>query len=161
MGWVCGYAIGGRISDGFEFGLVFGVGFKPAAVLRLLWYRLGLFMYSWSSFFRREYASLRLALFMITAMALWHRAGISSSSGGSGSCKTSLACVLVCMLCVKSVVICVSDFGLGSMLFAVFLSRVMRFSYLVSDFVIGGCSFVAVSFEVGWVIGHIVWASRW
>ena len=38
---------------------------------------------------------------------------------------------------------------------------VMRFSCLVSDFVIGGCSFVVVSLEGGWVIGQIVWASRW
>ena len=26
LGWVGGYAIGGWVSDGFEFGLVFGVG---------------------------------------------------------------------------------------------------------------------------------------
>ena len=40
-------------------------------------------------------------------------------------------------------------FGLGSMLLAVFLSRVMRFRCLVSDFVMGGCSFVFVSLGVG------------
>ena len=40
---------------------------------------------------------MRFALFTIDAMALWHRAGISSSSGGSGSYMTSLACVCVCL----------------------------------------------------------------
>ena len=101
---------------------------------------------------------MRLTLFMITAMALWHRAGISSSSGGSGS---SLACVRVCVVCAESVVTCVSVFGLGSMFVAVFLSRMMRLSCLVSDFVMGGCSFVFVSLGGGWAIGHIVWARRW
>ena len=101
-----------------------------------------------------------LALFMITAMALWHRAGMSSSLGGSGSFRTSLACVRVCMVCAELVVVGVSVFGLGSMLLAVFLSRVMRLSCLVSDFVMGGCSFVFVSFGGGWVIGQIVWARR-
>ena len=90
-----------------------------------------------SSIFRRENASLRFALFMITAMALWHRAGISSSAGGSGSCSTSMACLRVCLVRVESFVIGVSVFGLRSMLLAVFLSRVMRFSCLVSDIVMG------------------------
>ena len=106
-------------------------------------------------------ASLRFALITIVAMALWHSAGISSSSGRSGSCKTSFACVRVCVVLLGSVVICVSVFGLGSMLLAVFLSLVMRFSCLVSDFVMGGCSFVVVSLEGGWAIDHIAWASRW
>ncbi len=114
------------------------------------------FLYSWSSFFLRESASLRFALFTIAAMALWHRAGISSSSGGSGSCKTSLACVRVCVVLLGLVVNGVSVFGLGTMLFAVFLSLVMRLSCRVSDFVIGGCSFVFVSFGGGWFIGQIV-----
>ena len=99
---------------------------------------------------------MRFALFMIAAMALWHRAGIPYSSGGSGSCRTSLACVRVCVVCMGSVVICVSVFSLGSMLLAVFLSRGMRFSCLVPDFVMGGYSFVVVSLGGGWAIGHIV-----
>ncbi len=103
---------------------------------------------------------MRFALFMITAMALWHRAGISSSSGGSGSCRTSLACARVCVVLLGFVVSGVSVFGLGSMLFVVFLSLVMRLSCLVSDFVMGGCSFVFVSFGGGWVIGQIAWARR-
>ena len=66
----------------------------------------------------------------------------------------------VCVVLLGLVVNDVSLFGLGSMLFAVFLSRVMRLSCLVSDFVMGGCSFVFVSFGGGWVIGQIVWARR-
>ena len=118
-------------------------------------------MYCWSSFFRSESASLRLALLMITAMALWHRAEISYIFGGSGSCRTSLACVRVCVVCVESVVASVSVFGLGNMILAVFMSRVIRFSCLVSDFVMGGCSFLFISLKGGWAIGHIVWARQW
>ncbi len=54
----------------------------------------------------------------------------------------------------------VSVFGLGSMLLAVFMSLVMRLSCRVSDFVMGGCSFVFVSLGDGWAIGQIVWARR-
>ena len=85
----------------------------------------------------------------MAAMALWHSAGISSSSGGSGICRISLACVHVCVGVLGLDVIGVSVFDLGSMLLAAFLSLVMRFSCLVSDFVIGGCSFVVVSCEGG------------
>ena len=58
------------------------------------------------------------------------------------------------------VVIGVSVFGLGSMLLTAFLSLVMRFSCLVSDLVMGGCSFMVVSRVGGWAIGQICWASR-
>ena len=74
----------------------------------------------------------------MAAMALCHSAGISSSSGGSGSCRTSLACVHSCVVLLGLVVIGVSVFGLWSMLLAAFLSVVMRFSCLVSYFVMGG-----------------------
>ncbi len=87
---------------------------------------------------------MRLALFMIVIIALWHRAGISSSCGGSLSCSTSVACVRVCVVRVVSVAFGVLAFGLGSMFLAVFLSIEMRFSCLVSDFVMGGCSLVLV-----------------
>ena len=110
--------------------------------------------------YSQQSASLRFALSMNTTMALWHRAGISSISGGSGSCRISLACVRVCVVLLGLVVIGVTVFGFGSMLFAVFLSLVMRLSCLVSDFVRGGCSSVFVSLGGGWVIGHIVWARR-
>ena len=52
-------------------------------------------------------------------------------------------------------------FGLGSMLLALFLSRVSRFSCFVSDFGMGGCSLVLVSHVGGWAIDRIVWARRW
>ena len=72
-----------------------------------------------------------------------------------------VACVRVCVFLAGSVVVGASVFGLGSMFFAVFLSLVMRLSCLVSDFVMGGCSFVVVSREGGWAVGQIFWASRW
>ncbi len=117
-------------------------------------------LYSWSSFSRRESASLRFDLFTIVAMALWHKAGISSSSDGSESCRISLAWVRVCVVCLVLGVIGVSVFGLESMLLAVFLSLVIRFSCHVSDFVMGGCRFVFVSLGDGWAIGQIFWARR-
>ena len=86
---------------------------------------------------------------------------MSSSLGGSGSFRISMACVRVCMVSAELVVVDVLVFGLGSMLLAVFLSRVMRLRYLVSDFVMGGCSFMFASLGGGWAIGHIVWARRW
>ena len=92
---------------------------------------------------------MRLALLMIMAMALLHRAGISSMLGGSGSCSTSLACVWICLVCWGSVAVGVLVFGLGSMFLAVFLSRVMRFSCLVYNCVMGGCSLVCVSLGGG------------
>ncbi len=143
-----------------SMGWSLALGCRLAAVLRFLWYRFGLFLYSLSSFFRRVSASLRVALFTMAAIALWHSAGISSSSGGSGSCKTSLACVRVCVGFWGLVVIGVSVFGLWSMMLAAFLSLVMHFSCLVSDFVMGGCNFGVVSREGGWAIGQICWASR-
>ena len=86
---------------------------------------------------------------MIVAMALLHKAGMSFRLGGSGSCSTSMACVWVCLMCCGSVVVGVWFFGLGIVFFAVFLSRVIRFSCLVSDFVMGGCSLVFVLLMCG------------
>ena len=115
------------------------------------------FLYRWSSFFRRESDSLRFALFI----ALWHRVGMSSSFGGSWSCSTSVACVRVCVVRGVSMAFGVSVFGLGSKFLAMFRSFEMRFSCLVSDFVMGGYNLVLVWFCGGCVIGHIVWARRW
>jgi len=92
---------------------------------------------------------LRLALVMIAAMVLLHKAGMSSTLGGSRSCSTSLACAWVSLVYWGSIVDGVLVFGLGSMRLAVFLSRVMRFNCLVSYFVMGGCSFVVVSYVGG------------
>ncbi len=49
-----------------------------------------------------------------------------------------MSCVWVFVVLVGSVVIGASIFGLGSMFCAVFLSRVIRLSCRVSDFVMGG-----------------------
>ncbi len=121
-----------------------------------------LFLYSWSSFFRRESASLRFALLIIEAMALLHRAGMSSSLGGLERwsrasawlcvcvyvcvcvCVYVCVCVCVCLVCWESVLLTLLVLGLESMLSAVFLSHVMRLYYLVSDFVMGGCILVFV-----------------
>ena len=91
---------------------------------------------------------MRLALFMTMAMTLLHKDGMSSRLRGLGSCSTSLACVWVYLVYWGLVVVGVIFFALGSMRLAVFLSRVIRFSCLVSDFVMG-CSFVVVSFVGG------------
>ena len=87
---------------------------------------------------------MRLALFMIVAMALLHKAGMSSNLGEFESCSTSLAYVWVFLVCWGSAVDGLLVFGLGTIRLAVFLSRVMRFSCLVSDFVMGGRSLVLV-----------------
>ena len=59
-----------------------------------------------------------------------------------------MACVRVCVVLVVSIVVGASVFGLGSMFFAVFLSRVIRLSCLVSDFVMGGVVLCLYRFEV-------------
>ena len=74
---------------------------------------------------------------MIVAMALFHKAGMFSRLGESGSCSTSLACVWVYLVCWGSIVGGVLVFGLGSIRLAVLLSRVIRFNCLVFDFVMG------------------------
>ena len=81
---------------------------------------------------------MRFALFMIVVIALWHKTGISSRCGGSARWSTSVACVRVYVVRVVSVTFGVLAFGLGSMILAAFLSLEMRFSCLVSDFVMGG-----------------------
>ncbi len=102
---------------------------------------------------------MRLALFIIVAMALLYKTGMFSKLGGYGSCSTSLACVWVCLVCCGSVAVIAFVYGLGSKILAVILSRVTRFSYFVSEFVMGGCNFMFVSLVSGWAVGHIVWAN--
>ena len=75
---------------------------------------------------------------MMVAIALSHKVGMSSRLGGSGSFSTSLACVWVCFVRCGSMSVVALVFDLGSKFLAVLLSRVMRFSYLVFDFVTGG-----------------------
>jgi hypothetical protein len=93
---------------------------------------------------------MRLALFIIVAMALLHKAGMSSRLDGFGSFSTSLlACVIwVCLVCWKCVVDDVLVFGLGSIRLAVFMSRVIRFNRLVPDFVMG----VVLCLDRVWVV---------
>ncbi len=74
------------------------------------------------------------------AIALLHMDGMSSRLGGSESCSTSLACVWVCFVCCGSALVIALVFDLGSKFLAVFLRRVIHFSCLVSDFVMGECS---------------------
>ncbi len=64
-------------------------------------------------------------------------------------------------MCCGSVAVVAFVFGLGSKFLVVCTSRVMCFSCLVSDFVMGGCSFMFVSLVGGWAIGHIIWDSWW
>ncbi len=52
------------------------------------------------------------------------------------------------MVRVVSIVIVASVFGLGSMFLAVLLSRVIRFSCFVSDFVMGGVVLCLYQFGV-------------
>ena len=112
-------------------------------------------------FFVRSWLAFRLALFVIVVIALWHKAGISPSCGGSPRRSTSVACVRVCVVRGVSMAFGVSVFGLGSRFLAMFRSLEMRFSCLVSDFGMGGCSLVLVWFCGGCVMGNIVWARRW
>ncbi len=105
--------------------------------------------------------SLRFALLMIEAMALLHRAGMSSSLGESERWNTSVACVCVCLVSWGSIVGILLVLGLGSMRLAVFLSRLMRFSCLAFAFVMGGYSLVLVLLVGDGAIGYIVWARRW
>jgi len=86
--------------------------------------------------------TLRFNLLMIEGMALLHRAGMSSSLGESRRWSTSVACVCDCFVCWGSVVSALLVLWMGSMRLTVFLSRVIRFSCLVSAFVMGGCSLV-------------------
>ena len=55
-----------------------------------------------------------------------------------------MACVRACVERGLSIAFGVSAFGLGIRFLAMFRSFEMRLSCLVSDFVMGGCSFVFV-----------------
>ena len=109
-------------------------------VLRLAWYRFGLFLYRASSFFLSLSISFRLALLMIVEMALWHREGVSSMFGVSGSWRMVVACVVVWGFSfLRSVSVgwvcvgCVGDLFLVMRLLASFRSCVRRLSCLLSE----------------------------
>ena len=63
-------------------------------VFRFAWYLFGIFLYRVSSFFLSLATSFWLALLMIVEMALWHREGMSSMFGVSGSWRMVVACVV-------------------------------------------------------------------
>ncbi len=65
-----------------RLGWSLALGWRPAMVLRWVWYRLGLCLYRASSFFLSLSLSFLFALFMIVEIALWHREDMSSLLGG-------------------------------------------------------------------------------
>ena len=96
-GWdVISFVSGSRIV--VRFGWSLALGWRPAEVFRLAWYRLGLFLYMTSSFFLSLSMSFRFALLMIIEMALWHREGMSAMLGGSVSWRMVETWVGVCVL---------------------------------------------------------------
>ena len=74
----------------------------------------------------------------MVAMVLWHRAGMSSTLGGSLSWRTSVAFVWMGVVVWVSGVGRVLVDGLGVVDWAEFLRRVMRLICLVSDLGIRG-----------------------
>ncbi len=83
----------GKVSDGVRFGWSLAHGCSSVAVVRLWWNRLGLFLYSASSYFLIESMSSVMALLRIVVMALLQSAGISEIDGGLSSLRTSEAIV--------------------------------------------------------------------
>ena len=137
-------------------------------VLRLAWYRFGLFLYRASSFFLSLSMSFRLALLMIVEMALWHREGMSSMFGVSGSWRIVVACVVgwgfsfVRFLAEGCVCVgCVVVLFLVIWLLASFRSFVRRLSCLLSEWVRGVCIFSVVGGVLVCAIGHVFCASSW
>jgi hypothetical protein len=137
-------------------------------VLRLAWYLLGLFLYRASSFFLSLSISFRLALLMIVEIALWHRVGMSSMFGVSGSWRMVVACVVGWGFSVLPSVpvgwvctCCVVDLFLAMLLLASFRSFVRRLSCLLSAWVRGVCIFSVVGGVLVGVIGHDFCASSW
>ena len=112
--------------------------------------------------------SFRLALLMIVEMALWHREGMSSMFGVSGSWRMVEACVdgwgfsflrssSVGWVCVD----CVDVLFLVMRLLAPFRSFVRRLSCLLSEWVRGVCIFSGVGGGLVCAIGHVFCASSW
>ena len=137
-------------------------------VFRFAWYLFGLFLYRASSFFLSFSMSFRLALVRIVEMALWHRDGMSSKFGVSGSWRMVVACVVgwgcsvfrsvsVGCVCVGCVVV----LFLVMRLLASFLSFVRRLSCQLSEWVRGVCIFSGVGGVLVCAIGHVFCASSW
>ena len=137
-------------------------------VLRLAWYLFGLFLYRASSCFLSFSISFRLALLIIVEMALWHREGMSSMFGVSGSWRMVVACVVgwgfsflrsvsVGWVCIGCVVV----LFFVMLLLASFRSFVRRLSCLLSEWVRGVCILSGVGGVLGWAIGQVFCASSW
>ena len=165
-GWdVISFVSGSRIV--VRFGRSLALGWRPAVVLRLAWYRFGLVLYMPSSFFLSLSISFRFALLMIVEMALWHRAGMSSMLGGSvswsivetwvgvwvfsilrpGSGWLCDGCVFVSLLVTRRL--------------ASLQSFVRRLSCLLSEWVSGVCIFSGCCVELVCAIGQVFCASSW
>ena len=120
-------------------------------VLRLAWYLFWLFLYRASSCFLSFLISFRLALLIIIEMALWHREGMSSMFGVSGSWRMVLACDIgwgfsfVGSVSVGWVFVgCVVVLFLVMRFLVSFRSFVRRLSCLLSEWVRGVCIFSVV-----------------
>jgi hypothetical protein len=97
LGWdVTSLVSGSRIVA--RFGWSLALGWRPAVVFRLAWYRLGLCLYKASSFFLRLSMSFLFDLLIIVEIVLWHREDMSSMLGGSVSRRIVETCVGVCVL---------------------------------------------------------------
>ncbi len=112
--------------------------------------------------------SFRLALLMIVEMALWHREGMSSMFGVSGSWRMVVAYVVVWGLSfLRSLSVgwvyvdCVFVVFLVMQFLALFRSFVRRWSCLLSEWVRGVCIFSGVGGVLGCAIGHVFCASSW
>ena len=112
--------------------------------------------------------SFRLALLMIVEMALWHREGISSVFGGSGSWRIDATWVgvwVVSLLVSASGGCLCEGCVVGSFLLlrrvASFLSFVRRLSCLLSELVRGVCSLLGVVVGPVGAIGQVFCASSW
>jgi hypothetical protein len=167
LGWVViSFVVGSRMV--VRFGWSLALGWRPAEVLRLAWYRFGLDLYKASSFFLSLSISLRFALLMIVEIALWQREGMSSMLGGSVVCRMLVICVdewvvsflgpafggLLCDGCV-----------VGSFLVVrrtvSLRSFVRRLSWRLSEFVRGVCIFSVSCGLTVCAIGQFVCASSW
>ena len=144
-----------------SFGWSFAFGCNPASVFRLWCYRLGLFLYSASSFFLMESMGFLLALLRILVMALVQSVGISGIVGGLSNLRTSEAINGRVVSAVGGVVFVGWDLLARWWLFVRFLMRVMRFICLLSELLTGVCILVCCGTTGGWVIGHMDWTRLW
>jgi len=125
-----------------RFGWSLAHGCRPAAVFKLRWYRLGLFLYNASSFLLIESMRFLLALLRIVVMTLFQSVGISWIDGGFSSLRTSEANIgRVVFVAGRFEVVC-WDLLARWWLFVSFFLRVMRLICRLSELLIGVCNLV-------------------